>query len=396
MQNPAGSGDQDVEVLLRLRATPELFAEIGQSSDAELFTQKRLREQFDPELVRHALSVTEARRKAAGRLPRAEHLWLTRVGLEQSTAWEVAGHKALRFQQAEHVWDLCSGIGVDAGRLATVTRVTAVDMAPAMNLRTQWNTQTWGATTPVETRCQDVTQLSWEGQLVHVDPDRRTESDRPVRRLEDYVPDLTWMQNLTRSAAGGAIKIGPASNFLQKFPGCETELISLHGECREATIWFGELAGAAPFRATILPSGESLAADPLSVWTQTTERVGPLLFDPDPAIVRSGLLDVMAEQHQLLRLDSEEEYLTGDTLPKTGFVTPFFVETIVPGDLRHLKAWLRQQPSTSYEVKCRHIHVNAEVVRRQLPRGDGPPRTIFFARCGGRSMLIVARRSPDS
>lgn len=384
--------DAETELLLRLKATPEIFELIAHCTALELAGQKKLRDAFDQELVRAALSVHEARTRADGILPLAEKLWLTRVGLEQSTAWDVAQHKARRFQDAAHVFDLCCGIGVDAGNLAAVTHVVGVDNSPSMGVRTTWNIDIWGHSERFESRCQDVSGFDWAGEIVHVDPDRRSESDRPTKRLEQYQPNLEWMKKLTRKAAGGGIKISPASNFLQKFPGCEIELISLNGECREATVWFGSIAGDHAFRATVLPSGESISAEPLSAWTNTTPAVGAFLLDPDPAIVRSGLLDVMAEKHQLLRLDDEEEYLTCDQQPHTSFVTAFQVETVLPNSLKALKQYLRADPSQYYEVKCRRLPTDADAIRRKLPTGDKPPRVIIFARVAGRGTIVVANR----
>ncbi|MFN9719696.1 MAG: class I SAM-dependent methyltransferase [Planctomycetota bacterium] len=389
---PPASADLESDILLRLRELPEIFEAIRLSSPAELAGQKHLRERFDEELVRAALSIHEARQKAIGKLPDAELLWLTRVGLEQSTSWSVARHKARRFRGNPVVIDLCCGIGVDASNIATEAHVLAVDSSHAMCIRSGWNAEIWGRGDQVETMCGDAGASDWAGQMVHVDPDRRAESDRPTKRLELYQPNLEWMQKLSRTAAGGAIKIGPASNFLQKFPGCEIELISLDGECREATVWFGSLGGLHSFRATVLPSGESISADPLSAWTNTTEQLGRYLFDPDPAIVRSGLLDVMAEHHQLLRLDADEEYLTADTLPETSFVTAFEVEVVLPNNIKDLKKYLRNRGSRNYEIKCRRIPTQADAVRRQLPVGDEIARVIFFARLKQRSVIVVARR----
>ena len=386
------SHDLETELLLRLRETPEIFELMSQCTPLELAGQKKLRDQFDTDLVRAALAIHEARTKAKGVLPNAEHLWLTRVGLEQCTAWPVAQHKALRFKDSALVLDLCCGIGVDAGNIAAHTTVLAVDNSPSMCVRAAWNVEAWGHADRFEALCGDVSQSEWPEKIVHVDPDRRADTDRPTKRLEQYQPNLEWMQKLTRTATGGGIKVGPASNFLQKFPGCEIELISLHGECREATVWFGSLAGDHAFRATVLPTGESISADPLSAWTNVTAAVGGFIFDPDPAIVRSGLLDVMAEQHQLLRLDAEEEYLTSDHLPDTGFVTGFQVEAILPNSLKDLKKYLRDKASLHYEVKCRRIPTESDAVRRQLPTGSEPPRVILFARVSGRGAIVVARR----
>ena len=115
-------------------------------------------------------------------------------------------------------------------------------------------------------------------------------------------PGVGFLQDLMTRCRGGAIKVGPASNFGGKFDGVEIELVSLAGECKEATLWFGELAGEAPFRATSLPTGETIAGHPLDCSVPIT-RLGRLLFDPDPAVVRSGLVDLVADRHGLNRLD---------------------------------------------------------------------------------------------
>jgi SAM-dependent methyltransferase len=384
--------DDESFLLRRLRNCPEIFAAIDASSPAELISQRKLRGTYDEDLVRAALSVHEARQRAAGMLRSAEQLWLTRVGLEQCTAPEVAAHKAKRFSGEPRVYDLCCGVGVDAAAIAEFAKVIAIDNAAAMCLRTEWNAAVWNRAENIDTQCADVTSRDWSGEVVHVDPDRRAGSDRPTKRLELYQPDLAWMQQLTRTAAGGCIKISPASNFLQKFPGCEIELISLKGECREATVWFGSLAGPHAFRATALPSGDSISADPLSVWTNVVPSPAEYIFDPDPAIVRSGLLDVVAEQQNMQRLDAEEEYLTGAIRGSSAFVTAFRIEAVLSGNLKELKKYLRKDPSTHYEIKCRRIPTNADAIRRQLPAGTARPRVIFFCRVSGRMTIVVASR----
>lgn len=384
--------DEESFLLRRLKDCPEIFVAIAASTPSQLGNQRRLREMYDEDLVRAALSVHESRHRAAGLLPNADQLWLTRVGLEQSTALEVATHKAKRFSNLDNVFDLCCGVGVDASAIAEHSNVTAIDSVAAMCLRTEWNAAIWNRVDNIKTQCADVTDIDWSGKVVHVDPDRRAESDRPTKRLEQYQPDLVWMQQLTRKAAGGGIKISPASNFLQKFQSCEIELISLKGECREATVWFGSMAGEHAFRATALPSGESISADPLSAWTNVVSAVADYILDPDPAIVRSGLIDVMAEEHSMQRLDAEEEYLTSTECVSSGFVTVFRVEAVLSGNIKDLKQYLRKDPSTHYEVKCRRIPTNADIVRRQLPTGSAAPRVIFFARIAGRSTIVVTQR----
>ncbi len=384
----------EAQQLLELHSQPALLQLLSQCSPAELRNQKRLRQQFDEQLVPAAIALHEARQRAVGKLPQPERLWLSRTGLEQATAWDIARHKARRFAGCEHVFDLCCGIGMDAAALTHVAPVTAVDQSPAMVLRTTWNHEILGGPHSLQTQCEDVRGRDWSGTFVHADPDRRDGRERPTKRLEQYLPDLSWMQQLVGSARGGAIKISPASNFQQKFPGCEIELISLHGECREATVWFGELSGSCSFSATCLETRETLSADPLSAWAGTAASPGRYLFDPDPGIVRAGLIDVLAERHSLLRMDAEEEYLTGDSLPDTGFLAAFEVEAVLGSNVKELKAYLRGAPRSEYEIKCRRVRVEADALRRTLPRGDGPAAAIIVCRVGGRVQHVVARRIP--
>lgn len=384
--------DTVCQTLRALQEHPEILAAVAAGGESELSLQTRLRKQFPDDLVRLAILTHELRRKAAGKFSRAGRMWFDRIGFEQSTAEAVARHKSARFPQGETVWDCCCGIGSDSIALAGRGPVIAVDQQPAACQRTLWNADVYDVAAAVTVRLGDVTALpDLAKELVHLDPDRRSESAARASRLEDYVPDLNFLKELARTGRGGAIKVGPASNFGGKFPGAEIELISLHGECKEATVWYGELAGVHPCRATVLPSGDSLAAHPLSAAVEITP-LQAYLYDPDPAVVRSGLVDVCAEQLGLKRLDAAEEYLTGDPLIHSPFVTPFRALAELPNNERELRRILRGMQGGRYEIKCRHLPVQADSLRRRLPVRGQEPLTILVARVQGTARMIIAQR----
>lgn len=398
MKKPVASdiaGIPEVEILQQLRDTPKLLHAIQVATGSEMSLQNRLRETYSPELVRSAFRLLEVREKAEDLLPEASSLWLTKTGLEQSTPMSVAKRKAERFPAEVSVMDLCSGLGIDTNALLQRGAVHSVDIDPAMVMRNEWNNRIWSPDLAVESLQQstiDVTTLDLSGKYVHVDPDRRSGLPRPTKRLEKYQPDLAWMQQLIATAEGGAIKLGPASNFMQKFPNTEIELVSLNGECKEATVWFGALSSSNSFRATLLPSGETITGDPLSAYCPPCDEPQNYIFDPDPAVVRSGLLDHVGEMHSLCRLDSADEYLTGQEIPDTGFVTAFRVEVVLPNNPRELKRYLAKNPSRDYQLKCRHLKVNASELQRKLPRGDGPIRVVIFLRVNGKARIVVCER----
>ena len=381
--------DDECRVLRELRGTPEILDLISDWSGAELGLQSRLRRQFPDDVVRAAISLHELRRKAASKFTRAASMWFDRLGQEQSTAEVVARHKALRFDAP--AFDLCCGIGGDAIALAERGPVIAVDLNPAACLRTQWNAAVYEVASRLETLCTDVGRVELGDALVHIDPDRRAGLGGRAMRIEDYVPGPEFMAKLMTRSRGGAIKLGPASNFGGKFPDAEIELISLSGECKEATVWFGALAGEHPFRATALPSGETITGDPLDAAAEIAP-LGRYLYDPDPAIVRAGMIDLVAERFGLSRLDSAEEYLTGDILVSTALVHPFEVLAELPNNEHALRTWLRASDFGQIEIKCRHIPIQAETLRRRLPLPGSQPGVVIFARLNGRSHAVVARR----
>ena len=378
-----------VDLWQRLRDRPELVAAAAEAGGQPLKVQKRLRKAFEADLVPLALSLAECRRKAAGRFSYADRLWTDSVRLEQATPEAVARHKATRFDAA--TTDLCSGFGSDAVAIAAGQPVTAVDLDPVCRLFNEWNAEAVGVS--VAAKSGDATRHPPDG-LIHIDPDRRA-AGRRVRRLEQYAPPLDFLQRLTMTADGGAIKVSPASNFGGKFDGCEVELISHGGECREATVWFGRLAGGPPSRATVLTGAgaETIAGDPLDAVAEAAELVeGGYLLDPDPSLVRSGLLDVWCDRHGVKRLDDAEEYLFADRVPDSAMASPFrFVAETANND-RAIRSMLQSHDVGPLEAKTRHVGTDANALQKRF-RGDGTERgVLFLARVAGRTRAVLARR----
>lgn len=380
-------------LLQTLRATPSLFDEIANADPAEkeFHLQQRLREKFPVQMVVAALTLRDIRRKAVAsqKFSRASQMWLTPTGLEQATSEPVARHKAQRF--SGEVWDFCCGIGGDSIALAQDCEVHSVDLDPAMCLRTEWNGEVYGVRERIQTTVADVSQFQLCDGLLHIDPDRRPGGRQRMMRIEDCSPNLDVLRTLMSRFRGGAIKLSPASNFGGKFLDVELELVSLHGECKEATVWFGELAGDQPFRATSLPSGETIAAEPLSARADISPPRS-FVFDPDPAIVRAGLLDVLAERLRIARLDDAEEYLTGEQPLQSPWAQSFRVLEVIPNNDREVRAACRRFEFGAVEIKCRHLSVDVERVRRKLPLDGSRSGVLIFARVLGKAQVIISER----
>jgi hypothetical protein len=380
---------EEWDVLHELRDAPQLLTAASESRGNELSLQTQLRREYPDRLVRAAFALCDLRQRGAAKFSRAAEMWFDRKGLEQGTSEAVARHKARRF--SGRAFDLCCGIGGDTLALAERCDVIAIDSSPVACLRTEWNADVYGVASRVSVECRDVASVDAEGTVLHIDPDRRAQSAGRAVRVEDYVPPLETLQRFAATAHGGAIKLSPASNFGGKFRNVEIELISLHGECKEATIWFGELRGRESWRATVLPSGETIAGEPLDFAAEISPPQH-YIYDPDPAVVRSGMVDAAAVRLGLARLDAAEEYLTGSAPVPTSLVQPFELLAELPNNDTEIRAYFRKSDFGQVEIKCRHVAIDVERIRRRLPLPGTQPAVLIFARLAGKSRALVCRR----
>jgi len=381
--------ENEWNLLQELHQNQRIWDQLQSQDEPEFRVQERLRKDHSAEFVRSALTIAGLRIKAQAKFSLANKMWFHRQGLEQSTSEQIAKHVAQRF--SGRVFDFCSGIGGDAVALAERCSVFAVDRNPVNALFCKWNAEVHGVSSNVHTICADVNDIKSRDGFLRIDPDRRTGPQKRAHRIEDYEPPLNQLQQLMTEFPGGAIKLGPACNFMGQFPNSEIELISLNGECKEATVWFGELAGNEQFRATVLPAGASIAGNPMDAFAPVAELQN-FIYDPDPAVVRSGLVNQVAEDFGFSRLDPEEEYLTSETLIESPFARGFEVLAELPNQSRTIRQYFRDQNFGQVEIKCRRIPTNVEAVRRKLSLKGSEPAVLIFARIDGKAKAVICRR----
>ena len=175
-------------------------------------------------------------------------------GVEQATAEAVAKHKPARFRSGLVV-DLCAGIGSDTLALARAVECRfAVDLDQGMCRRVLYNAEVHGLSDRILAVRAGPSNSS--SPRAHGFIWTQTGGHRASGRAAatGLCPGPEFWSSVIERVAAGAIKLGPAADFSRHFAGSnvEIELISLHGECKEATVWFGELVSCRR-RATRLP-----------------------------------------------------------------------------------------------------------------------------------------------
>jgi SAM-dependent methyltransferase len=249
----------------------------------------KLEEQSD--IVRAALEIALLRMMARAKFTHADAMYFTREALELSTAETVARHRARRFAGFEVVGDLCCGIGGDAIALAGVARVVAVDRDPLRLAMTGQNLLAHGCRDRVELRQADLNrEPPPEAAALFFDPSRRPAG------ADDFVRDCEPPLDLVRSwlARTPAIAVSSRRRCVTDLAtfDAETEFVSLEGELKECVLWFGPLRTAGR-RATLLPTGDTLAVSAPAPAAPPGSLLA-YLYDPDPAVVRAGLVSDLA------------------------------------------------------------------------------------------------------
>jgi SAM-dependent methyltransferase len=348
-----------------------------------------------PELATFAL--TQAGLRAAARAKFGElagSLLLTADGLEQATRAEVADHRATRFAAAGlgSVLDLCCGLGSDA--LAFVRaglRVDAVERDPATAALAAANT----AGQPVRISTGPAEQADWRcAESVFLDPARRGARGRTFDPAA-YSPSFDFVTEVLRNARYAAAKLGPGIDHALIPDGLEAEWVSFQGGVKEAVLWSAGFGGVQR-RATVLPAGVQLSdTDPE---TSDVGPVGSLVYEPDGAVIRAGLVRQLAA---LLpggrRIEEQLAYLSADrplTGPMAALARGFEVWDVLPYSVKRLCAELARRQVGIVEIKKRGVDIDPAVLRRELKPAGPNSITVLLARVGQQRLAILAQPLP--
>jgi len=365
----------------------------------------------DAELAGAALATTFARRRAvaARKFTRAREMFFTRDGYQQCSSEAVARHRGTRFGAYRRVADLCCGVGGDtlgiAASLSGDARVDALDLDADALACARHNADVYGVAGKAVFHSGDA--LGWPLGAYHAafaDPARRSGSAR-VTKATEYRPPLAHVLARAGELPGRAlaVKIAPglrvSDDALRAASGAPVELeyVSERGECKEAVVWCGDLArfdGAR--RATVI------AADGPHMLDAAPAQVAPLtklrrwLGEPDPAVIRSGLIAAACERVAASLLDRQLAYCTADQAAPTPFVRWFEVQETLPFGVKRLRALLRAAGIGELIVKTRAFPLRPEqIVALLKPRGD-MRAVLVCATIGGTKTAIVCRAPQEA
>lgn len=353
--------------------------------------QERLRREADAELCRAATALVEARQNAVAKFgPLAAQMYFDNEGVQMASGGPVAAHRAARFATGTVRADLTCGLGGDTLALAQHGPVLAADTSAARLWMAARNAAVVDPPHPVQVVRADAQACIVPGVPAVADPARRDTGGRRVRNERDYTPSLSQLLTQRTTGTCWAIKVSPALDETQ-FPTDvdEVEYVSWNGQCREAVLWF-DLADAARRRV-------SLVGGPQLSWDGDRPPhadVGPpqaYLYDPDPALVRSHLVGLLADQLQATLLGEQVAYLSSSVAHDTPWARRFRVLEQVPFGVRRVRETLHSHGWRATEILRRRFPVEPQTLARDLRRGgdDGTPVSLLCTRVDERPVVFI-------
>ncbi|WP_062380544.1 THUMP-like domain-containing protein [Demequina pelophila] len=357
----------------------------------ELRTGERLRrEGHDGALVAAAMTLASLRAQARTRLgPRADALALSRAGLEQATRARVAALHADRFEEAGSrlVADLTCGLGLDA--LALAERgigVVAFELDPGTAVLAAHNLAPYPHAT-VENADSLAALARHEVDAVFADPARRTARGRR-HDPADYSPPLDAVLDLRHGVAALGVKAGPGLPHEAVPPGMEAQWVSVDGDVVEVGLWAGAAARREGHAALVLRGDEAheIAGD---THRADAGDLGEYLLEPDGAVIRAGLVGVLADHIGARLVDPQIAYLTTDSPAATPFARAYRVLDRLPLDVKVLKRDLRARGVGRVEIKKRGVDLTPEQLRPRLALKGDAAATLVLTRLDGRHAALL-------
>jgi len=373
-----------------------------------------LRKRLPAEVARRAAELLALRVRARGRFSDAESCYLTRKGLQQATRTAVARararHIAAHTACDETVLDATCGVGGDSLALAEQgLRVVSADRefetarCCLANLA-RLDVRPWVVLT-------DATRAAVKASYWVLDPDRRPTGDRR-EGPEMWAPPLLECIRLLRRTRGACLKLPPGMDPLRLGAALAEagddrpvhwQWVSHRRELCELALWFGDWVGS---RAPESDGCEALALDlagrqETRLWGPR-ERVSALdheaaarvawMAEPDPAVIRSGLVGKLARSEGLRPLGPRLAYLGGDRRPSSALLSTWRVVEACRADARLVRQMLGRHDVGPVTVMKRGHPDDAQTLAKRFAGPGERPGLLAVARTSaGHLALLLAK-----
>lgn len=394
------------EALLRAVAA----ADLSEANTLRLLTH--LRRAVPAPLAEAALETARLRLKAAAKFgPDAATMFFTREALEQATDGRISAARAAALGfDATRTLEFGCGIGGDTRTWARLAgsggQVIAFELDPLRAAMARANVPDAHVAVCVAD-LQGALPLHapiGPGWFGFFDPARRSD-DRRTFSAHHYVPALGSIRGWHREARvieRFAIKLAPGIAY-DELHAILPEYVatgrlcffSLAGELKEATLIFsGEGAGHPTREAWVVGAdghADALRRAVAGMVTGLDVRApAGWLYEPDPAVIRAGLVQDLGALLDAAQIDPTIAFLSADQAVETPFARCWPILDWMPFNLKRLRAWLRERGIGRVVVKKRGSPITPEdLIAKLRLDGEGDSAVVVLTHVQGAPAVIL-------
>lgn len=328
----------------------------------------------------------------------ASGLIFDRDGYEMASSASCSRHHAdiVAGWNCAHIVDLCAGIGIDTIAMAARgIRVTAYETDPARAEMIRCNAAAAGLSYLVDVRCEDVMTAKFpvDATAAFFDPARRTDDKRRMYDPEALIPPLSFIGSLHERGIGRIlVKLAPATDSaIGAVYGGAVEYVSDGGECKEALLRVDGVALPCDVSAVLLPAGIIVKSESASD-VRVDARPGAFLYEPDAAIIRSGLVGEVVARVDGWLFEAGIAYVMADRAIDVPFATRYVILEAMPFHGKHVQQALERWDAGRLVVKKRGVDVEPERVARQFKLPGDKELTLIVTRSGKAQWAFIAER----
>jgi len=380
-----------------LHSDREILAEFNSVNINSINAISQLKKKYPQYPVGSFISLRKLWEQAAGRIKKANKYIFTEKSIQQASSDQLAEYHKEKFRSFSSVADLCCGSGMDLINLAkNKETVYAVDLDPDILEAAAYNSRQENIShiTFLNIKAE---QFAKPVQALFIDPDRRTSRGRTIS-LYDMNPNFTNVLQLINKYGNVAVKVAPAIDYKKEhFPEPFTlEFVSDNGVLKEILLCFGELATSGIKRkAVLLPENTSLGSAESDSPADLVKCTSPQEFihEPDPAIIRAGLVQNLGFKLSADIIDRNIALLTSAQSIRSSFIRNYRVIDYFDYDLRKLKSYLRTHDIGVLVIKTRGFPDSAEDFRKKLKLSGNNMAILFIIRYGSKHIFLICESS---
>jgi hypothetical protein len=221
-----------------------------------------------------------------------------------------------------------------------------------------------------------------------LDPARRAGGRRQLDP-DRWSPPWPTVEALLGRVPAAVVKVAPGLDHERVPAGVEAEWVSQGGSIVEALLW-GPARAQTWRRATLVRGGEvrelTADADP------GPAAVGPVrgwLHEPDPAVIRSGLVALAADAVGGTLIDPTIAYLCSDEHADSPWLSSYRIDEVLPFNLKKLRARLRTHGVGRVVVKKRGSPIEPAALARQLRGPGSASAVVVVTRVAGAPSVLI-------